>query len=1205
MSRPYFKKRIHELEEIYAGAKNNREVLATLEQELAYRKTRRAIALSRKVRLALEEIPSRRAKQDAKSKTRQPKAPARKAASPSRATEPPPPSAPVLEEPLTPDLSAPLVPDGVSGKPSTSTPAPSDAGAPPEADSLLAAWITLEVLEPQPLPRPQELEAMGRQMVRADEHPTPWEEPRYGPRGRQRGVYWFVHLGELDLSKATHALLELFPDESPETPRPIRGTAPMAVVVLDQEGRPAEGKAFLSSFAWGYGKVRAGELRALADFPEEERQLCEELERQLTRMDEDGEILPVGAEDLERVTRWLVGNLRLPPEEVKLAPVFVRVPVWARTFDAPEPELLNSFFLEDLSRVRSAVRLGQSGPALTAFVTGRSRRQRVDVVRDPRIIDEALSPERIPLSRWPVRGRYPLVLMQQVAVNHTVRELADAGLVGVNGPPGTGKTTLLRDVVAKVVLDRSIAMAAFSDPEEAFTHVAPLAAGHGYLHLYRLDESLLGHEIVVASSNNKAVENISREIPAIDAVTDELDPPLRYFASIADRVLQGGKGRKPPENSLAWGLAAAVLGNSANRRDFIDAFWWDRERGMHPYLRGIVDGWNPDSAAEQADEETEEVGTDSDEEVPPEVLVLEGAPADRAEALARWQTARSRFWAALKRTEKERGRLESARAALLERSDVEHSLEQSAAEIETLHKQLDEVVDRMVSLDRTLQQTRQRSRQATGDRDACQSLRPGFFARLFRTRPFREWRERMAAAVTATQETRDDERAAEDAWQAICAERDLLERRLREKEERHASLERRLEEIRSILAEAQEDLGAHLPDQRFWSLPEEERQKLSPWLSRRFQEARDDLFCSCFALHHAFIDAAARRLRHNLGAAMMLLKGRRLSERQEPARRSLWASLFLVAPVISTTFASVSRMFGPLGREQLGWLLIDEAGQAVPQAAVGAIWRARRVIGIGDPMQIPPVVTMSQRLTNAIMTEHGIDPDSWAAPRASVQSLADRASWFGTTLRHEDGDAWVGCPLRVHRRCQQPMFRISNQIAYNGLMVQATPPGETPIGSVLGESGWLHVEGSQPGHWSPAEGELAARLLTQLLQAGIAEPDIFFITPFRLVQANLRKRLHRVVAEHTSLPARQWVHENVGTIHTFQGKEAEAVVLVLGAPSPQASGARYWAGGAPNLLNVAVSRAKRRLYVIGDRTSWRDAGVFRTLATYLPEKSLA
>lgn len=1067
----------------------------------------------------------------------------------------------------------------------------------PEPDALLAAWTTLEVLEPQPLPKPEDLAALNRQMIRVEEHPEPWTEDRYGPRGRQREVHWFVHLGEVDLSIATADLLALFPDDSPEKPRPTKGSTTMAVVVLDREGRPAEGKVFVSSFAWGYGKLASGGgLATLADFPEEERRLCRAIEDRLVRMDEDGEILPVTSSDLENLSRWLVDRLGLPAESVSLDPVFVRVPAWRRTYEAPEPELLNSFFLGELERVRGAFRSGHAGPALRAFVTGEPVRCRADVVRDLGVLEEAIEPGRIPLSRWPSRGRFPLVMMQQAAVNHVTRELSESGLVGINGPPGTGKTTLLRDIVAKVVLDRAIAMASFQDPEEAFTHVAPMSAGRGFLHLYRLDESLLGHEMVVASSNNKAVENVSREIPGIEAVADDMDPPFRYFASIADRVLGGASGREEADAGASWGLAAAVLGNSKNRRDFVDGFWWDRQRSMQAYLRGIVDGWDPEIAASRDDE------AETDAEAPAEVLPLEDAPRDRGDALKRWRTARKRFREALERAKTERLRLETARRALLDHQGAEEAVESLRVEVEGLRSRLVGARREVEDATTLLERKQRRARETVADREALQDLRPGFFARLFGTRRHRQWRDRMAVAVKEVEEARREERVAEDACQEARSVRDAMADRLRSREKEAARLARRLEEIRATLSGAQAELGDRFPDSHFWSRPEEERQRLSPWLGDRFQAARDDLFAASFELHRAFLDAAAPRLRHNLGAAIALLKGRKLSERQEPARRSLWASLFLVVPLVSTTFASVSRMFGPLGREQLGWLLIDEAGQAVPQAAAGAMWRARRVVAIGDPMQIPPVVAMSQRLINAILAEHGLDPDAWAAPRSSVQSLADRASWFGTTLLTEEGDVWVGSPLRVHRRCQEPMFKISNRIAYDGLMVQATPPGPSAIGDVLGESGWFHVESAQPGHWCPAEGELAARLLHAVLEGGIHDSEIFFITPFRLVQAHLRKRLRTVVKDRVSATAWSWVNERVGTIHTFQGKEAEAVVLVLGAPSSQAAGARYWAGGTPNLLNVAASRAKRRLYVIGDRRSWREAGVFRTLASYLPER---
>ncbi len=65
-------------------------------------------------------------------------------------------------------------------------------------------------------------------------------------------------------------------------------------------------------------------------------------------------------------------------------------------------------------------------------------------------------------------------------------------------------------------------------------------------------------------------------------------------------------------------------------------------------------------------------------------------------------------------------------------------------------------------------------------------------------------------------------------------------------------------------------------------------------------------------------------------------------------------------------------------------------------------------------------------------------------------------------------------------------------------------------------------------------------------------------------------------------------------LHTTQGKEAEVVILVLGG-NPQRPGAKDWAVQSPNLLNVAVSRAEARLYVIGDRAAWGQRPYFRVL----------
>jgi hypothetical protein len=61
-----------------------------------------------------------------------------------------------------------------------------------------------------------------------------------------------------------------------------------------------------------------------------------------------------------------------------------------------------------------------------------------------------------------------------------------------------------------------------------------------------------------------------------------------------------------------------------------------------------------------------------------------------------------------------------------------------------------------------------------------------------------------------------------------------------------------------------------------------------------------------------------------------------------------------------------------------------EAGQPIPQAAVDAIWRARRAAIVGDPLQIEPVASTPRRTTRLIFEANGVDPDKWAAPAQSA-----------------------------------------------------------------------------------------------------------------------------------------------------------------------------------------------------------------------------
>lgn len=1179
--RPYFKFSIIELEKVFESSNGDIRMIEDIHNELKFRNTHRALLLKRKV----EEYKSNKQEisQNIDNNQQYPRKPSNTDKEETRKNE---------SEEINTEIFERMnkSKDTVIDK---KIPICNENYAHPGANNILSAWLTTEVLAPQSLPNAQELEAINRKLVRLDEVPEPWNDKKFWKKGKETSVFWMVYLGELNLSKAVESILKAFPDESADEKSDIRGNTTLAVIVLDSKGCPVKDKTFLSSFAWGYGKVRAGKLKELAEFVDAERAIKSKIEDLIIRQNDQGENQAVSVADINRVTNWLMNELNIPHEEVLSPGCSVRVPQYSLYSEPPEPELLNSFFINDIFEIRNSFSNGNVGKALKTYMALNEGQQRQDVVKNKKLLSETLAPFRMPLTRWTCRGRYPLFLMQQAAINHAVKELENGGLVAVNGPPGTGKTTLLRDIIAKVVLDRAIAMAKFEKPESAFKHIASMKTGKAFTHLYQIDDSLLGHEIVVASSNNKAVENISCEIPASKAIADDFENPLNYFQSISDAIAAGNKEKV--ETGATWGLTAAVLGNNANKSAFINSFWWNKQRSMASYLSAIIGG-----NFYEEDEELE----NNEQSYIPEVVRLETPPKNEIEAFENWQAVRADFLKKLERAEEIRNKAQEVYDAVNIQSNVEKELElvkQDLTKLKNRFNNSQEILNNtQIAYDKALIN----ENKTIENQNAIELLRPGLFARLFKTASYKDWHRSMVTAVNDVQEASKCLKESKLLLEQLKSEYNSIKSRLLNKEKEKLKIEQIYESIKNVITEGEKEFGKNFVDDAFWTKDDKELQVLSPWISKELQQARDELFKSAFDLHKAFINSTARFMKHNLRAVMDVMKGRALSEKQEPARRSLWASLFIAVPVISTTFASTSRLFGMLGREQLGWLLIDEAGQATPQAALGALWRSKRAIIIGDPLQIEPVVTIPPKLINSIFKQFEVSYDDWAPPQISAQILADRSSWFGTTIDSEDGELWVGSPLRVHRRCEKPMFSISNYIAYNGLMVYGTQESDSSIGNILGSSRWININGNTSGKWSDDEGIIVLKILKKLLDSGISDPDIFFITPFRMVAFKLREliRSDEIISKRLPQKAWEWTNERVGTIHTFQGKEADTVVLVLGAPLASSGGARRWAGGNPNLLNVAVTRAKRRIYVIGNHEAWKNEGYFKYLASSLPVK---
>ena len=397
--------------------------------------------------------------------------------------------------------------------------------------------------------------------------------------------------------------------------------------------------------------------------------------------------------------------------------------------------------------------------------------------------------------------------------------------------------------------------------------------------------------------------------------------------------------------------------------------------------------------------------------------------------------------------------------------------------------------------------------------------------------------------------------------------------------------------------------SSKIADKNFWQLSDKEIQLSSPWIHEKLQDLRARLFVDAMKLHYSFIVNSSEYVVNNLKLIRQGLTFGNWPMESNEILKHLWAVFFLVVPSVSTTFASFSKLFRSLEEaESLGWLLIDEAGQSAPQEALGAIYRAKRTIVVGDPLQIPPVVTIPKAINNALMKYYNVG-ENWSVLEESVQTLSDRVNKYGTYINKSDNNQWVGCPLRVHRRCIEPMFSVANKIAYDGLMIQATTKTISTFDQLYLESQWMDVQGDEfDGHWRKKEGEEVLKIIFSMIDQHKSMPDLYIISPFKVVAYKMQRLLKEQskyllsnLKPEERLMLNKWVNKSIGTVHAFQGKQAQGVILLLGG-NPSKPGAINWASNYPNILNVALTRAKHKIFVVGNYKVWASKPHFQVLA---------
>lgn len=1059
--------------------------------------------------------------------------------------------------------------------------------------SIVRYWHAVELLQPQAVPKLKKRDADYQpffQDIPSTARMLPWMPTsilarQKLPKDRVWSHTLYAHLySNVDVARQLEALFGA--DEGYKEPQ--ERVSGLYALKFSAEGMMIVDSLVLSSEAWFLGCALNGRdwSRGFDQAQDEARVQARTLL---------GAVVTPG--DLERMTSWIRGFLGLDtffgssPRKHR----FRSAPINPRKLDQ-EDDPLNSFLLADLADVADALHRGETSEPLARYLSQHDASQRLhlDHADASAALIDRLAPSRYAPGCWPTERHLGLVHSQQLAVNSILGSLTEhPGLVGVNGPPGTGKTTLLRDLIAAVVTQRADVLATLGKASDAFVkNGREQANDNGRVRsAYALVPQLFGFEMVVASSNNGAVENITLELPQRDKIDSSWLPHAEYFSELGELTSD-----KP-----AWGMISAALGSKAKRNRFVERFFYGK-RPPEPEgnLKQAADAegqWLDDAlCVSLADAESNQTDVSTASSAPGGFRgwLMQQAAVNKtlssAEKASLWRAAVSRYHEA----KREEQALRAPLTALLGLIEAVQRAKASVAQKEAarqqhLATQHDLQAEQLTLEATTVTPAREALQQVLQALQAHMTKKPGLLANLLSLwAAHRAWAAGHRLLASSHTLAKDAYDAAQRQMQRLVAQLIELQHQLSVDEQeinaavRHAQLQ-----IDNTRALAQAGEAQHLLawlDQGVIGRSDEIELR-EPWILQGWRQARAKVFIEALALHRTFFQLEATRLGSNLGFITSLLTGGSYQGVSREVMRSVWASLFLVVPVLSSTFASFARSFGSLGCGEIGWLLVDEAGQSTPQAAVGALWRARRAVVVGDPLQLKPIVTVSDAVLEYLRTCYQVDA-KWLPNRQSAQTLADQATHWGRLAGPKGQKRWVGLPLVVHRRCDKPMFDLANRIAYDGAMVYGTlapsPGKDTPARLA---TGWLHITGRATGNWVPAEGIVLEYLLALLKDDKVTEDSIAVITPFQDVRNQLKQ----------CLPGNM-VH---GTIHTMQGKEAAVIILMLGGNSDN-SGARDWAVSEPNLLNVAATRAKRRLYVIGDRTDWQNRQLFCDVMDLLP-----
>lgn len=248
--------------------------------------------------------------------------------------------------------------------------------------------------------------------------------------------------------------------------------------------------------------------------------------------------------------------------------------------------------------------------------------------------------------------------------------------------------------------------------------------------------------------------------------------------------------------------------------------------------------------------------------------------------------------------------------------------------------------------------------------------------------------------------------------------------------------------------------------------------------------------------------------------------------------------------------------------------IIDEASQTTIPSVLIPIAKANKFILAGDPKQLPPTVTSNNNELKITLFE-------------ILQKNFPNQQKF----------------LNVQNRMNEKLMEFPNREFYNNKLEcgeKAKNYFLKPEQDVYhNKSPIFFIDTSEDNHnseshyknstsiYNKLESKIASKIATKYKQSGIPESEIGIITPY-VDQVNLIKK-------QTSI--------NVDTVDGFQGNERDVIIISL----VRSNSKNISFIADPKRLNVTLTRARKKLIIIGNKKTLKQENILKKLIEFCEE----